>query len=135
MDCRKGSPTLGREVIHEFEPSPLRMLVIPPGVAHAFEGLGRIFTINRPLRRGGDPELFEPGNDVIDWPLEKRPAPAFQVKGGSFPFSYYARLAQIQRDYIASREGSLSTPSVLLVDDGSGKQVKVALRRVTGSRA
>lgn len=136
IDCRKASPTLGRETVHEFRPSPLRMLVIPPGVAHAFEGLERIFTINRPIRRSGDPERFEPGNDVIDWPLDKRPAPAFDIGAETtFPFSYYARLAAVQRDYIDSRQDGLSTPSVLLVDDGSGRQVKVALRRLTGSRA
>ena len=37
LDCRSDSATSGREVCHEFNPSPLRMLIIPPGVAHAFE--------------------------------------------------------------------------------------------------
>ncbi|MFC6082123.1 hypothetical protein [Sphaerisporangium aureirubrum] len=36
IDCREGSPTLHREITHEFRPSPLRYLVVPAGVAHAW---------------------------------------------------------------------------------------------------
>jgi dTDP-4-dehydrorhamnose 3,5-epimerase-like enzyme len=132
IDCRKGSPTAGAEVVHEFRPSPLRMLVIPPGVAHAFESLEHIFTINRPCRRAGDPETYEPGNDVIDWPLSKRPAPTFDIEFKEFEFPYYARLAQHQRDYLELRGKELSTPAVLLVGDDNGVPVRVALRRAPG---
>ncbi len=129
IDCRRFTPTQGSEVCYEFKPSPLRMLVIPPGVAHAFESLEHVFTINRPCRRAGDPEVFEPGNDVIDWPLGKRPAPLFDIKTREFPFSYYRQLVRHQKDYLAARNDNLSTPAVLLVDDGRGRQVRVAIRR------
>jgi hypothetical protein len=129
LDCRNGSPTQGCEVCHEFKPSPFRMLVIPPGVAHAFEGLERVFTINRPLRRAGSPDQLEPGNDVIDWPLAKRPAPAFDIERVDFHFDYYRKLAEHQRDYLALKDESPSTPTILLVDDGSGREVRVAIRR------
>ena len=131
IDCRRQSKTQGREVTYEFKSSPLRMLIIPPGVAHAFESLEHIFTINRPSRSAGDPETFVPGNDVIDWPLDKRPAPLFDIEAREFPFAYYQQLAQHQKGYLAVRDDSLSTPSVLLVNDGSGNQVKVAIRRNT----
>lgn len=133
IDCRRGSPTQGREVSHDFKPSPLRMLVVPPGVAHAFEHLEHVFTVNRPCRRAGDPDNFEPGNDVIDWPLERRPAPAFDIETREFPFSFYRELVQQQQEYLSSRNDELSTPAVLLVDDGNGRQVRVALRRNAGS--
>ncbi|WP_292533873.1 dTDP-4-dehydrorhamnose 3,5-epimerase family protein [Methylocystis sp.] len=129
LDCRSQSSTQGQELCYEFKPSPLRMLVIPPGVAHAFESLERVFTINRPCRRAGDPESFEPGNDVIDWPLGKRPGPLFDIETREFPFSYYQQLVQLQKDYLALRKDNLSTPAVLLVDDGSGRQVRVAIRQ------
>jgi dTDP-4-dehydrorhamnose 3,5-epimerase-like enzyme len=131
IDCRQQSKTRSREVTYEFKPSPLRMLIIPPGVAHAFESLEHIFTINRPSRSAGDPETFEPGNDVIDWPLDKRPAPLFDIEAREFQFAYYQQLVKYQKDYLAVRDDNLSTPSVLLVNDGSGNQVRVAIRRNT----
>ena len=130
VDCRNNSSTCGNEISHQFKPSPLRYLTIPPGVAHAFEGLEEIFTINRPLRRAGDPGQFEPGNDVIDWPLSQRPAPSFDIELAEFPFGYYSELANRQRDYLTLSKGNpLSTPSVLLVEDGSGRRVRVAIRQ------
>jgi dTDP-4-dehydrorhamnose 3,5-epimerase-like enzyme len=133
LDCRSASPTIGREVVHEFKSSPLRYLVLPPGVAHGFEGLESIFTINRPIRRAGDPSEFEPGNDVIDWPLSKRPGPSFEIVPRDFPFAYYRDLAARQREYLGQRDMNLSTPAVLLVDGGDGTQVRVAIRRTVSN--
>lgn len=131
IDCRNGSPTRGHEVTHVFSPSALRMLVIPPGVAHAFEGLENIYTINRPRRCCGDPANFEPGNDLIDWPLDKRPAPAFDVQPPrDFPLPYYRALVEAQRGYLALRQERLSTPAILPVRDGHGGTQRVALRHV-----
>lgn len=135
IDCRRGSPTEGREVEHEFTPSALRMLIIPPGVAHAFEGLEHIWTINRPSRRCGDPDRYEPGNDVIDWPLAKRPAPRFAMPAQTeFPLPYYRALVQAQREYLALQE-RVSTPAVLLVQDADGSTRRVALRRIADAAA
>jgi dTDP-4-dehydrorhamnose 3,5-epimerase-like enzyme len=132
IDCRKDSPTVGHEFETLFSPSALRMLVIPPGVAHAFEGLEHIFTINRPCRRNGDPNRFEPGHDVTDWPLHERPAPTFDIPPAvEFPTSYYRTLSQAQQDYLATRTEPLSTPAVLLVRDEQGQMHRVALRDVT----
>ncbi|MDC8758411.1 dTDP-4-dehydrorhamnose 3,5-epimerase family protein [Janthinobacterium fluminis] len=131
IDCRKGSPSEGKEVTHEFSPSALRMLIIPPGVAHAFEGLERIFTINRPYRRSGDPDRFEPGHDVLDWPLDKRPAPSFDIAPPrEFPLSYYRALTEAQRGYLALQTEQVSTPAVLLVRDDDGSTKRVALRHI-----
>jgi dTDP-4-dehydrorhamnose 3,5-epimerase-like enzyme len=129
IDCREGSRTQGNEVVHEFCPSALRMLIIPPGVAHAFEKLERITTINRPCRRNGDPATFEPGHDVIDWPLGDRPAPSFSIPPDQdFPWSYYQTLAQAQEGYLALREQEAFTPAVLLVRDDDGSTRRVAIR-------
>lgn len=135
IDCRRGSPTEGREVEHEFTPSALRMLIIPPGVAHAFEGLEHIWTINRPCRRSGDPDRYEPGNDVIDWPLAVRPAPRFGMPAPTeFSLSYYRSLVEAQRECLALQE-TVSTPAVLLVHDTDGTTKRVALRRIADPAA
>ncbi|WP_342310491.1 hypothetical protein [Burkholderia pyrrocinia] len=130
IDCRRGSPTEGNEIAHEFSPSALRMLIIPPGVAHAFEGLEHIFTINRPYRRSGDADRFEPGHDVIDWPLDQRPPPSFDLSPTrDFPLSYYHALVEAQRDYLALQQQHVSTPAILLVRDSDGSTKRVALRQ------
>src|SRR6185295_4215477 len=100
IDCRKGSPTFHHEHSYEFTPSPLRYLVIPGGVAHAFDGLENIFTINRPRRCAGNADTYDPGNDVIDWPLAQRPAPAFELHEAEFPYEYYQTLAGMQKEYL-----------------------------------
>jgi len=128
IDCREDSPTFRREAEVGFQPSALRYLQVPSGVAHAFDGLENIFTVNRPVRCAGPVDKYDPGNDVIDWPLAKRPAPAFRIEKRAFPYSYYENLATMQREYLATREQELSTASVLLVEDDAGDQVRVALR-------
>jgi dTDP-4-dehydrorhamnose 3,5-epimerase-like enzyme len=136
IDCRKDSLTQGAEVTHEFSPSALRMLIIPPGVAHAFEGLERIYTVNRPYRRCGDPDRFEPGNDVIDWPLHQRPAPSFEIAPArDFPLSYYRTLVDAQMGYLASQREQVSTPAILLVRDDDGSMRRVALRHAAAQIA
>jgi hypothetical protein len=46
IDCRVHSPTWGRHVTKEFRPSIRDCLIIPPGIAHIFDGLENIYTIN-----------------------------------------------------------------------------------------
>jgi dTDP-4-dehydrorhamnose 3,5-epimerase-like enzyme len=130
IDCRENSPTWHREAVLEFHPSPLRYLVIPAGVAHALDGMENVFTINRARRCAGDTGVYEPGNDVIDWPLNDRPAPTVAIEDREFSYAYYAELAARQREYLASTPGVGSTPTVLLVDDGSGDKVRIAIRKV-----
>ena len=128
LDCRDGSTTFGMEVEAEFSPSPLRYLCIPPGVAHGFRNLGGIFTVNRTRRCAGDLTKFEPGNDVIDWHFNERPAPAFSIEANEAPLSYYKALASRQRAFI-ERDIRESTAMVFLADDGDGRKVRVALRK------
>lgn len=132
IDCRSDSDTFHAEVVHEFNPTPLRQLIVPAGVAHAFEHLENIFTVNRPRRSAGDPDNFEAGNDVIDWPLADRPAPSFEIEPiKDVPLSYYTALASMQREFLNSpASDQASTASVILVDDGDGNKVRVALRSV-----
>lgn len=131
IDCREGSATLHKECSIRFAPSALKYLTIPPGVAHAFESLERVFTINRPRRCAGDLALMEPGNDVIDWPLGLRPAPVLAVVENDAPLAYYHRLAARQQRYMARHDLSSSAFSVLL-EDAHGAPVRVLLRKGRG---
>jgi hypothetical protein len=99
----------------------------PGDLILANDRLENIFTINRPRRCAGSLEKYDPGNDVTDWPLKQRPAPSFEIREESFSFEYYQVLASMQREYLAS-PAVVSTASVLLVDDGAGNQVRVAIR-------
>ncbi len=128
IDCREGSETFRREVEICFSPSALKYLVVPPGVAHAFEGLENVFTINRPRRCAGDLEKMEPGNDIIDWPLHSRPAPSFFVEQNEAPLEYYKSLVMRQKRYL--KEGSLTSSAfTVLVEDAHGSPVRVLLRK------
>lgn len=130
IDCRRDSPTYHAEVVYTFKPSPLRAMVIPAGVAHAPAGMENVFTVNRPRRCAGDPTVFEPGNDVIDWPLSKRPAPTFEISPADFEFAFYRTLADRQRRYLANAPAVSSTPATMFVSDDDGRTVKVALRKI-----
>lgn len=79
IDCRKGSSTLHKRVTVEFSPSPARCLVIERGIAHTFDGLGDILTLDEPVWfvSEANPD-FNMGNDIInfsrrahakDWPI------------------------------------------------------------------
>lgn len=89
VDCREGSPTLHNKVIIHFNPSPLRCLIIPPGVAHAFKNLENIYTINRPQILLDGKKEYLPRNDIIDWPLSDEKYPALKPNKIVADSAYY----------------------------------------------
>jgi hypothetical protein len=79
VDCRKGSPTLHKTCSLKFGSDPDRSLVIGRGIAHIFDNLMGMTTINQ-MRMHCDfrnPD-FVPGSDVINvlrgTPVGKFPA-------------------------------------------------------------
>lgn len=70
VDCRKGSPTLHREAHLEFKGDPEKSLIIDRGIAHIFDHLDGMITLNQ-LRTYVDykanPDL-NPTFDVINVP-------------------------------------------------------------------
>ena len=46
IDCRKNSETFGKRIKENFYPSTEKTLYIPPGVAHRFDNLSNVYTIN-----------------------------------------------------------------------------------------
>jgi dTDP-4-dehydrorhamnose 3,5-epimerase-like enzyme len=132
-DCRRGSKTFGAELVVKFRPSPIQFLCVPPGVAHAFEGLENVFTINRARKVTGDLTQFAPGNDTLDWPLEKRPVPELQVEAPvEVPVSYYEELVGLQQKYIAdtlANGRTVSTQMGFLFTDDVGQTVRLSVRQ------
>lgn len=128
VDCRENSPTLGNESSFDFIPSAQRELVIPNGVAHRFEGLGSVYTINRPRVLLPDSGDYQPGNDVIDWPISKRPLPLIRENRIPASDSFYRHQSVAQRLEL-DRAPDASTPIVLVAKSEAGSEVRVALRK------
>jgi dTDP-4-dehydrorhamnose 3,5-epimerase-like enzyme len=128
VDCRRSSPTLHSSVTFEFSPDPLKTLVIPRGVAHRFETLQGIYTINQPYTYLPDLGEYRPGNDVLDWPIERRPLPVLDVNNSVANERYYEELS-LQQTQMLAAPPTHATPSILLTADDAGNRVKVALRQ------
>ncbi len=129
IDTRVDSPTYGADTQFTFVPDPERYLLLPPGVGHAFEHIERVYTINRPrtLLPASGAE-YRPGNDVIDWPLSKRPIPELRPNTVPAGNEYYeARVAEQKK--LRQLPVTHATPAVLVTKDAQGREIRVALRK------
>lgn len=130
VDCRAGSSTLHHRENLAFVPSPHWQLVIPPGVAHRFSGLERVFTVNKPKIYFAEGREYLPGNDVIDWSIRRKDFPELVTNTIEAPAAYYLDQAREQARVLQDKEArSLATPMVFLTNDADGKPVRVALRK------
>jgi len=105
VDCREGSPTLHAKVDVELRPSPFRQLLIPPGVAHALEGMSGIFTINRAkpyLDRNG---RYPADQRTMEWPLERADYPVVPPHDGEPPRALIRHLVDGERALLLARAG------------------------------
>ena len=128
VDCREGTSTKHNKVKIEFYPSALRFLVIPNGVAHRFENLHNVFTINRPRIYSDNINEYEPGNDVIDWDVKDYDYPTFAVSSKEANLEYYRNQAESQKT-LMMEPAKQSTPIVVSVKDENENLVKVAIRK------
>lgn len=128
VDCRDSSKTLHKEVTKKFNPSPLFYLKIPNGVAHRFEGLENVFTINRSVVYAEDETKYNPSNDVIDWDINNKCYPIFKVSKEPVSKDFYIQQAKNQRELI-SKPPQHSTPMIFIRENENGETVKVAIRK------
>lgn len=128
VDCRAGSPTLHRTVSQRFTPDARRCLVIPNGVAHRFEHLERVYTVNRPFSFLSDTVAYQPGTDVIDWPIEWDGFPVLEVNTIPASRAFYEEQARAQRE-LTKAPPMHATPLVLMAKDSEGRPVRVVLRK------
>ena len=130
VDCRADSPTLHNEIELTFSPSPTKYLVIPPGVAHAFKNLEKVFTINRPVFYIDLDGNYMPGNDVIDWSLDKKPYPVLSTNSILAELPFYRMIADGQR-HLMSNPSTNNTPTGILFHDRQTKQtLRITLRKL-----
>lgn len=106
-------------------------LVIPAGVAHRFEGLGGIFTLNQGEALLDEDGNYDAANDVIDWPIERDDYPVLRPNETAADRRYYEHFRARQEHSLAMPDsGAQSTPVILLARDERGEDVRVAVRRV-----
>ncbi|SPF07297.1 dTDP-4-dehydrorhamnose 3,5-epimerase family protein [Streptomyces sp. MA5143a] len=129
IDTRVDSPTYGADVSFTFFPDPERYLLLPPGVGHAFEHLENVYTINRPRtllpEDGGE---YLPGNDVLDWPVGRRPMPSLRANAVPAGREYYEERVADQKK-LRAMPPTHSTPSVMMINGENGQQIRIALRK------
>ena len=128
VDCRVNSPSFKERCTFAFHPDAKKCLVIPNGVAYRFENLQSVFTLNQPkvfLPRAGD---YQPGNDVIDWPLGQDEIPELMVNDVEAGPEFYWQQVNAQLELLRTPSDQ-STPIVLMALDDKGNQVRVALRK------
>lgn len=127
VDCRINSPVVHKKVRVAFAPDATKTLVIPPGVAHRFEHLEGVFTLNHGDIFLSETKEYEPGNDVIDWPISNATFPVLEPNHLPAPESYYRLLASSQ-EALRLTKSHTSTPVVFLAKDDSGNEVRIAMR-------
>lgn len=130
IDCREGSKTLHNKAIIYFNPSPLKFLVIPPGVAHAFKNLENVFTVNRPRIMIDAKGEYIPRNDVIDLPFNTSKYPVLSPNKIAADEKYYKIQAINQSNFIQTTDDYYETPSSKIYEDPvTGKKYKFTLRK------
>lgn len=131
VDCRRGSPTIFRRHLETFSPSAFRVLSIPRGIAHRFEHLENVFTLNQGVMFAEVSEPYDAENDVLDWPRDAKEFPTIDQNTEEFSLFTYEAFAEGQVRALKSTAADHSTPVVLLAKDEHGKEVRVAIRRGT----
>jgi len=69
-----------------------------------------------------------PGNDVLDWPIKRRPLPILDVNQNDADERFYEELSLRQTQMLAAPP-THATPTVLLAADDAGNGVRVAIRQ------
>ncbi len=129
LDLRENSATQLNYIEQSFAPSALRTLIIPPGVAHAFEGLEDVFTLNRPRLFLDHRKEYVPGVDVIDIPFDLKRHSLFKVNRLPATMAFYENMSQKQQEIAASKRPISSPITHMIEDTATGKKYRVSLRR------
>jgi len=97
IDCRANSPTLGSEIAISFRASPYRVLVIPAGVAHTFDGLSGVVTRDEPVWYADNNPDWDPDNDLISFPRDALTAPVVQVNTRKLPVAAHLLVSKMSQ--------------------------------------
>jgi dTDP-4-dehydrorhamnose 3,5-epimerase len=101
IDCRTSSPTVGRELVLEFRASPRRVLIIPAGVAHTFDGLSGVVTRAEPVWYvDGNPD-WEPDDDLISFPRTACATPLVRTNRHLLPEAAHLLVSRMSQAAVA----------------------------------
>jgi len=106
VDCRENSRTLHKDVSLEFGGDPDRALVIDRGIAHIFDNLTGMVTLNqmRIFMDFGNPD-FDPNIDVLNVPRDTPPADFPSVRVNRFRAPRWICRAAVKYQRIQLRRG------------------------------
>ena len=136
IDCRTSSSTRGSRLKVQFAPSSSRTLCIPPGVAHAFDGLDSVHTINDynlflpdPDKLFSEQSDWNPSSDVVNISMDVSDADLTFVEENKHTASdlFYGLIASQQREAIP--QVTTEYPSTMDVDAEDGRKVRLMFRR------
>ncbi len=129
VDFRKNSPTLHKKVEIDIEIAPDKKLIIPPGIAHAFNGLENVYTLNRSKILLSDTKEYIPSNDTYDWDIKNENYPIYQPNDKLADDEYYELLAEVQsKELYSKKTNEAVTPFSLYTKDKHGSNIRVLLR-------
>ncbi|MFI6644738.1 hypothetical protein [Streptomyces sp. NPDC050504] len=137
IDCRAGSPTAGTLERREFTPSVRRALRIPPGVAHTFEGLEHVHTLNTYELYLPEPEewvhgelQWRPDADIINVPfgVKRDELPYFTPNPHPAGALWYEIVAARQREMIPRLAHAYPLTRELRFDDGDVRRIEFRRR-------
>jgi dTDP-4-dehydrorhamnose 3,5-epimerase-like enzyme len=140
IDCREGSETAGQRDFLTWTPDSGRALRIPPGVAHAFEGLEGVDTLNTyelflpsPEAWLGDSTEWRADSDIINLPMDvaDEDVPLFAPNVRRASDVWYQIVAAQQRKAIPLLE--YEYPFTQDVTTDAGENVRVQLRKSRAS--
>ncbi len=128
VDCRKGSPTLHQTVELTYWPSPDRKLVIGRGIAHTFDGLQNIVTVDEPIHfvAEGNPD-YNLYNDVVNFPRTFTPDlwPLVRTNDLPIPVECYRFITDKQHKLFSA--GGVTYPVRFQVELGGERRYVVAI--------
>ena len=106
VDCRRDSPTLHKDVRLEFRGDPDRALVIDRGIAHIFDNLTGMVTLNqmRIYLDFGNPD-FDPNIDVLNVPRDTPTAEFPSIQPNRFRSPYWLCRLAVKAQRIQLRKG------------------------------
>ena len=97
IDCRRESPTRGSEVAVSSRASRDRVLIIPAGVAHTFDGLAGVVTRDEPVWYADANPDWDPDNDLISFPRDSVTAPMVQVNKQRLPTAAHLLVSKMSQ--------------------------------------
>lgn len=137
IDCRAGSATAGQREEHRWSPTSGRALYIPPGVAHTFDGLECVNTINAYELFLPDPDEWvhgrldwQPDADIINIPLTVSQDELRYYTPNSHPASelWYDLVASQQRVMIPKVAYEYPATREVVFADGTAHRIELRKR-------